>query len=110
MAKLNGYRLMWLLVMFDLPTGSPYERKAANTFRHNLLDIGFEMVQFSIYTKFCGGEPRRKAVLSKVSSAVPADGKVDILTFTDKQYENIVRFEHRRPIKADGRPKQFLLI
>ena len=101
---------MWLLVMFDLPTGNTSERKAANNFRHTLLDIGFEMVQFSIYAKFCGGEPRRQAVLSTVSSALPADGKVNILTFTDKQYENIVRFEHRMPIKAEGRPKQFLLI
>lgn len=110
MESLNGYRLMWLLVMFDLPTGSPVERKAANAFRHVLLDSGFERVQFSVYAKFCGGEQRKNAILSRVRQSLPEDGKVDILTFTDHQYQNIVRFENSRALSAAGRPKQFLLI
>lgn len=107
---LNGYRLMWLLVMFDLPTGESHERKAANQFRHALLDLGFGMVQFSVYAKFCGGEQRRRSVLANVQAAVPDDGKVDVLTFTDKQYEAIVRFENRKIAKVNATPKQFLLI
>ena len=101
---------MWLLVMFDLPTSSPAERKAANAFRHSLLDSGFERVQFSVYAKFCGGEQRRRAVLSKVRQSIPEDGRVDILTFTDHQYQNIVRFENSRVLGAAERPKQFILI
>ena len=110
MERLNGYRLMWLLVMFDLPTGTAYERKAASDFRNNLLDMGFEMVQFSVYAKFCGGEPRKNAILSKVESELPEDGKVDILTFTDNQYKKIVRFEKRRSVVGRSHQKQFLLI
>ena len=110
MESLNGYRLMWLLVMFDLPTGSPIERKSANAFRHLLLDNGFERVQFSVYAQFCGGEQRRKAILSRVRQSLPEDGKVDILTFTDQQYQNIVRYENSRVLDSAMRPKQFLLI
>ena len=110
MSQLNGYRLMWLLVMFDLPTGSSIERKAANGFRHDLLDMGFEMTQFSVYAKFCGSEPRKHSILTKVKNALPDEGKVDILTFTDKQYESIIRFENSKSITKSGSPRQFLLL
>ena len=39
---LCGYRLMWVLVMFDLPVETPEERKVASGFRNDLLDLGFE--------------------------------------------------------------------
>ena len=35
---LSGYRLMWVVVMFDLPVIEREERKAATTFRNDLLD------------------------------------------------------------------------
>lgn len=101
---------MWLLVMFDLPTGSPVERKAASGFRHDLLDMGFEMAQLSVYAKFCGSEPRKRSIIKKVKNVLPEEGKVDILTFTDKQYEGIVRFENSKSISISGTPRQFLLL
>lgn len=30
---LSGYRLMWMMVMFDLPTDTKAQRKAAGQFR-----------------------------------------------------------------------------
>ena len=50
---LSGYRLMWMVVMFDLPVVEKAERKAATEFRNALLDMGFEMSQFSVYMRFC---------------------------------------------------------
>ena len=50
---LSGYRLMWMIVMFDLPVVLKEERKAATAFRNSLLDMGFEMSQFSVYARFC---------------------------------------------------------
>src|SRR5690606_17027170 len=49
MPKLSGYRLMWMMAMFDLPVLTKPERKRAADFRKFLLDQGFEMVQFSVY-------------------------------------------------------------
>jgi CRISPR-associated protein Cas2 len=37
-ALLSGYRLMWVMVLFDLPVMTKAERKAATKFRHFLLD------------------------------------------------------------------------
>lgn len=53
---LSGYRLMWILVMFDLPTDTKPQRKAAGDFRNFLLDEGFERSQFSIYARFINGK------------------------------------------------------
>ena len=50
---LTGYRLMWMVVMFDLPVVLKAERKAATEFRNALLDMGFEMSQFSVYMRMC---------------------------------------------------------
>ena len=41
---------MWILVMFDLPTDTKPQQKAAGHFRNFLLDEGFERSQFSVYT------------------------------------------------------------
>lgn len=51
---INGRKLMWMMVMFDLPTETHSQRKSAAKFRKFLLDEGFEMVQFSVYVQFTG--------------------------------------------------------
>lgn len=49
-------KYMRLIVMFDLPTGTAGERRAANQFRHFLLHDGYYMMQFSIYVRLCNGQ------------------------------------------------------
>jgi len=107
---LSGYRMMWILVMFDLPVGSKTERHDAATFRNNLLDIGFEMVQFSVYARYCAGRERMLAVKNTVGQCVPSGGKVDLLFFTDKQYEKIVHFHRGEKKCGTPIPQQFRLI
>ena len=53
MSRLSEYRVMWVLVFFDLPTETKKERKAAATFRKELMGNGFTMFQFSIYIRQC---------------------------------------------------------
>ena len=64
-AALSGYRIMWLFVLFDLPVGTKKERKAATKFRLSLLDMGFEMSQFSVYLKFCAGKEQGDALAGR---------------------------------------------
>ena len=49
--RLNEYRIMWVLVLFDLPTETKKERKAYADFRKKMLKDGFTMFQFSIYLR-----------------------------------------------------------
>ena len=90
---LNRYELMWMLVLFDLPVVEKKERKAATDFRNFLLDHGFSMVQYSIYTKLFSGKDACEKYYRLISRNLPSEGKVDILTITDKQYENIISYK-----------------
>ena len=100
---------MWMMVLFDLPVTEPEERKAANGFRHFLLDQGFEMAQFSVYVRYTSGKEAVEAMTRKVETSLPPNGKVDILQFTDKQYENIVSFRGGGRETLNTNPDQFVL-
>ena len=51
MDRFSEYRVMWILVFFDLPTDTKKDKKAYALFRKNLCRDGFSMFQFSIYPK-----------------------------------------------------------
>lgn len=106
---LCGYRLMWLMVMFDLPVDKPEERKAATDFRHDLLDLGFERCQYSVYLRFCEGREQADTQVRRVTEVLPKNGKVYCLIFTDKQYQSIIRFEQRAALPKAPTPGQFAL-
>ncbi len=106
---LSGYRIMWLCVFFDLPVGTPKQRKAATRFRLKLLDLGFEMTQYSVYLRFCAGKEQAESYERKVEEAMPSAGKVHILAITDKQYENIRTYRGRNREQSLKNPEQFAL-
>lgn len=104
---LSGYRLMWAAVMFDLPVVEKAERKAAAKFRLGLLDMGFEMAQFSVYMRFCTSQAQVDTYCKRVEAMLPEGGRVNILTFTDKQYERIVSYFGQKKQPAKKAPDQF---
>ena len=104
---LSGYRLMWILVMFDLPVLEKVERKAATDFRKALLDMGFEMSQLSVYMRFCTSQTQIDTYAKRVESILPAGGKVNLLQFTDKQYERIITFHGKMRQAPPKTPDQF---
>ena len=106
---LSGYRLMWMMVLFDLPVLTKEERKDATKFRKFLLDQGFDMCQLSVYMRFCAGKEQAQTYTRRVQSALPPSGNVQIIYFTDKQYENIVSFTGRKRKSANKNPEQFTL-
>ncbi len=89
----SGYRLMWMIVMFDLPVKEPGQRKAATQFRHYLMDQGFHMAQFSIYFRLLNGYDAAKAMETRIEAHLPDDGRVTTLIITDKQYERMRTFK-----------------
>ena len=88
--------------MFDLPVTSKSQRRAALRFRNHLLELGFEMVQFSIYARHCYSRERVDTLVPKIKAEVPEDGKVKILTITDKQFSQIQHFGKggKKPVRA----------
>lgn len=104
---LTGYRIMWMIVMFDLPVIERDERKAATGFRNALLDMGFEMAQFSVYMRFCTSQTQVETYCKRVEQSLPSGGKVNILQFTDKQYERIITFRGKAKQAPNKTPDQF---
>ena len=97
---------MWLMVLFDLPVLTKREKKIASGFRLSLLDLGFEMSQYSVYLRFCASHTIATTHVNYVQSMLPPMGKVTILTFTDKQFERAVNFQGQRKLPAETGPKQ----
>jgi CRISPR-associated protein Cas2 len=92
MTQLSAYRILWIQVLFDLPVSTKKGQKKATKFRNFLLDCGFSMVQFSAYHRFCASKEYADKYIKAIEKEVPENGKVQILVFTDKQYENIISF------------------
>ncbi len=90
--RYSEYRIMWVLVFFDLPTETKKDRKAYAEFRKNLQRDGFTMFQFSIYIRHCASMENAAVHIKRVKSFLPAHGQVGIMCITDKQFGNIELF------------------
>jgi CRISPR-associated protein Cas2 len=84
--RLNEYRIMWIMVLFDLPTETKKDRKNYTEFRKNMLKDGFTMFQFSAYLRHCASRENAEVHLNRVQKSLPPKGHVGILTITDKQF------------------------
>lgn len=98
-SRLNAYRIMWIMVSFDLPSTTKKEQKIAHKFRKQLLNDGFHMWQFSIYMRNVMSKEKAQVHIKRVETNLPPDGKVSILSITDKQYEKIKNFWGKNPVK-----------
>ena len=49
--RLNAYKIMWVIVMFDLPTKTKEERKDYALCRKSLEFFGFVRHQYSVYMR-----------------------------------------------------------
>lgn len=79
--------------MFDLPTDTKEQRKAATDFRKNLIKDGFTMFQYSIYVRNCASMENAVVHIERVKKQVPSEGTVCIMKITEKQFNEILIFE-----------------
>ena len=100
---------MWILVMFDLPTDTKPQRKAATKFREYLLDEGFERSQFSVYARFVNGKEGFETRVRRIERNLPSWGDVQILNFTDRQYRDIAHFSDQGQKPKRKNPDQLVL-
>lgn len=84
--RFNAYRIMWVLVFFDLPTETKRDRQVATKFRKYLIDDGFSMFQFSIYLRHCPSRENAEVHIRRTKTRLPKHGKIGILCVTDKQF------------------------
>lgn len=107
--RLSAYRIMWVLVLFDLPTETKKQRKLASSFRKEMLKDGFQMFQFSIYLRHCASRENAEVHVRRVKSRLPDRGHVGILTITDKQFGSMEIFMGKDLTKGNPGPQQLEL-
>ena len=107
--RLNAYRVMWVLVFFDLPTNTKRQRAAANSFRKKLLKDGFTMFQFSIYLRHCPSRENAEVHIKRTKNNLPKLGKVGILMITDKQFGQMELFFAQKETDLPVGPQQLEL-
>ncbi len=90
--RFSEYRVMWLLVLFDLPTETKKDKKEYAKFRKRLMEDGFTMFQFSIYVRHCASMDNAQVHIKRVKSLLPEHGNVGIMCITDKQFADIQIF------------------
>lgn len=96
MDRFSEYRIMWVMVMFDLPTETKKERKAYADFRKRIMKDGFTMFQFSMYVRHCASRENADVHIKRVKSILPEKGNIGIMCITDKQFGDIEIFYGRK--------------
>lgn len=109
MERFSEYRIMWVVVAFDLPTETKRDRTAHALFRKNLQRDGFTMFQWSIYVRHCGSMENAEAHIGRVRKFLPKFGHVAILCITDKQFGNIKMFQGVKPVEPNAPGQQLEL-
>lgn len=107
--RLNAYRVMWTLVMYDLPTETKKQRKVAARFRKELLKDGFSMFQFSMYIRHSASSENADVHKKRVKTKLPELGKIGILQITDRQFAQMELFFGMKPQELPEVPQQLEL-
>lgn len=107
--RLNAYRVMWTLVMYDLPTETKKDRKVAARFRKELMRDGFSMFQFSMYVRHSASSENADVHKNRVKKLLPEHGKIGILQITDKQFGQMEIFFGKKPQELPDVPQQLEL-
>ena len=94
-------RFMRLIVMFDLPVITDKERKIATSFRKFLLDDGYIMMQFSVYSRICKNNDDLQKHINRLKIHSPKNGNIRMLQITEKQYSNIIMFAGSKEVEED---------
>lgn len=106
---INGWRRMWLFVLFDLPVKTSEDRFRYRTFHRLLLKDGFDRIQFSVYTRFCSSIENAEVHENRLESRIPQEGEVRMLVLTDKQYERMHIYHGKKKQKPEKALPQLLL-
>lgn len=83
-------RFMRIIVMFDLPTATTEDKREYMHFRKGLIKLGFDMLQYSVYSRITRNNDDARKYINKVRSILPPVGSVRVLQVTEKQYSGMI--------------------
>jgi CRISPR-associated protein Cas2 len=100
---------MWAMVMFDLPTMTKQQRKVASQYRVGLKNMGFKMLQLSVYGKYLINAEGFKWLSTAIKTSVPDEGMIRMLWLTDEQWSKMLVFEGKKRVNSEPKPQQLTI-
>ena len=67
-------KYMRIIVFFDLPVVTKRDKKIYAQFRKFLIKDGYDMIQFSVYSRICNGEDGARKHYSRLRDNLPKKG------------------------------------
>lgn len=83
-------RFMRIIVMFDLPTATTEDKREYMHFRTGLIKLGFDMLQYSVYSRITRNNDDARKYINKVKAILPPVGSVRVLQVKEKQYAGMI--------------------
>ena len=87
--------------MFDLPVITEKEKKIASKFRKYLLDDGYIMMQYSVYSRICKNNDDLNKHINRLRINSPKTGNIRLLQVTENQYNNMIMFCGTKSLEED---------
>ncbi len=100
---------VWVVVMFDLPVETAQLRKEATQYRLRLLNLGFSRIQLSVYARYIINSSGIGWLSGQISYGIPAEGRVRMLSVSDKEWSKTLRFEGLKLEQVESPPEQLLI-
>jgi CRISPR-associated protein Cas2 len=106
----NGWRIVWVLTVFDCPMLTPEQRHDYTIFHKCLLREGFIRHQLSVYLRHCPTLANAEALVARLKRDIPDSACVSFFFLTDKQYGMTREFVGPKSGKSrPDAPEQFEL-
>lgn len=105
------FRIMRMIVMFDLPTETSTDKRNYRKFRKFLIKNGYSMMQYSVYSKIILNRTVLNYQKIKLKQNAPSKGYVDVLIVTENQYANIETIigDKERTIQENSTKRMLIL-
>ncbi|MGX7030617.1 CRISPR-associated endonuclease Cas2 [Vagococcus zengguangii] len=105
-----SYRYMRMILMFDMPVDTSDERKAYRKFRKFLINEGFIMHQYSVYSKILLNGSANQAMITRLKQNNPKSGMITLLTVTEKQFSRMVYLNGERDTSIRNTDSRLIIL
>ncbi|MBA2658648.1 MAG: CRISPR-associated endonuclease Cas2 [Nitrosospira sp.] len=96
---INGWRVMWVIAVYDCPMTEREERRDYTLFRKALLQENFFQLQYSLYVRHFPTMAVAEATIQRIRLGIPAGAQVAFFLVTDKQYAMTREFFGPKPTR-----------
>lgn len=107
---MSRYKAVWIFALFDLPVKTPKDRRHYTLFRKKLLQLGFDMLQYSVYARYFPSEKSSEKYKAYIRKELPPDGEVRLLMVTDRQFGKMQVFYGKKRHDPEKPPEQLRLL